>query len=881
MRGRFFVPRFHRPAVVEEIYLPGTHIDHGLYADDHARFQADPRAGFPVVGDGRIFVHFPADAVADQSADDGKAVFLRVFLHPRADVVKGRSRAQIFDRFEKTFLRHADKFFLFFADFADQKGTGAVAVKSVFISAQIDADDIPFADHAVARDPVHDLFVDGCADARGISAITEFRRDRPPRTDIFFRVLVQLFCRDAFIFEPTYASVSRTMAHGSRIRSISCSVLIWIIFLARLFQCGDDAGKHFVDGAHAVNVDQNALVFVIIDERGGLFRINFQAVAHRFLVIVLSLIQLAAALVAYGLSAEEIYVITFAAFLAHAPAAQSVHQQRKIDIDIDDRVHFGKFVKFLRLEEVAGKPVEKIALFAIFLFKAPFDDLAGDFIGNELPFIGIRFRKKSDFRTALDVVAENISRGNMRQIVFFGNADSLRALTRAGRAEKDNVHKRMTPFFLFQEAFIIFHHQLRLQLFIEFQRNGNDNQDTCRREYVDVSRPRETERERRHERDQREENRTEQRDAVRYLFEIIRRRLARTDTGNKAAVLLDTLGNIFGIELDLRVEEREREDQQAEDENIHPRPRPRAAADILSIPTARITVPEQPHEQVGKADDRKREDQRHDAAARNFDGDDRSLTAVHLSALHLLCVLHRNAALCKVDQNDECEDHDRDDDKDDGRHERARAEPALDRILDRRNDQLIAGRGNDADEDDHGNTVSDAVFGNALAEPHRDHRAAGIDHRHINIGQPFLIPEIGEVYCITCTGKIDDDADRLYDREHERQDTRIGGDLLFALFTLFGQAFEGGDADREQLHDDGCVDIRPDTEREQRAVRKRAARDGAHKSEKIVSAILYVLAEHAAPQTGNGNIAADPVYEQKREHDKDFFSDLFDFESVF
>ena len=84
------------------------------------------------------------------------------------------------------------------------------------------------------------------------------------------------------------------------------------------------------------------------------------------------------------------------------------------------------------------------------------------------------------------------------------------------------------------------------------------------------------------------------------LLQVVRRGLARADAGDEAAVLLDALGDVVRVELDLRVEEREREDQQAQHEDIHPAPRPGAVADVLRIPAVGIAAQNSPMMRSGR-----------------------------------------------------------------------------------------------------------------------------------------------------------------------------------------------------------------------------------------------------------------------------------------
>src|SRR5699024_2252786 len=140
-------------------------------------------------------------------------------------------------------------------------------------------------------------------------------------------------------------------------------------------------------------------------------------------------------------------VVALAAALAHAAAAQSVHEQGEVNVDVDDRVHFGELVELLCLEEVAGESVEEVAIGAVGFGQTAFHDLAGDLVGDELSLVGVGLREKPELGAALDVVAEDIARGDVRKSEFLGNARSLRSLAGARRSQKNDVHSCLTPYF--------------------------------------------------------------------------------------------------------------------------------------------------------------------------------------------------------------------------------------------------------------------------------------------------------------------------------------------------------------------------------------------------------------------------------------------------
>ena len=106
-----------------------------------------------------------------------------MLLHFITDVVERRTRFQSLDSLKKTFFRYADELAPFFRNLPDTERPATVAVKTVLISAQIDADDIALADHPIVRNAVHDRFVNRNASRCGIPAVTETGRLCAARLD--------------------------------------------------------------------------------------------------------------------------------------------------------------------------------------------------------------------------------------------------------------------------------------------------------------------------------------------------------------------------------------------------------------------------------------------------------------------------------------------------------------------------------------------------------------------------------------------------------------------------------------------------------------------------------------------------------------------------
>ena len=68
------------------------------------------------------------------------------------------------------------------------------------------------------------------------------------------------------------------------------------------------------------------------------------------------------------------------------------------------------------------------------------DDRDGNHVGNELALVDVRLREFADLGAVFDVRTEDISRGNMNDVIAVGDHRRLRALACAGRAEKNKIH---------------------------------------------------------------------------------------------------------------------------------------------------------------------------------------------------------------------------------------------------------------------------------------------------------------------------------------------------------------------------------------------------------------------------------------------------------
>ena len=175
-------------------------------------------------------------------------------------------------------------------------------------------------------------------------------------------------------------------------------------------------------------------------------------------------------------------------------------------------------------------------------------------------------------------------------------------------------------------------------------------------------------------------------------------------------------------------------------------------------------------------------------------------------------------------------------------------------------------------------TVAHAVVGDSFTQPHDEERARGIDHGHEKPRQPRLVEKELRLYGTAGAGKVDDDTDGLDNRQKDSEISRILRNLFLSLFALLGEPFERGNTHAEKLHDNGSVDVRPDTQGKQRTVGKRAARDAVHQIEEIVS--FNAVLKRRSCQPGHRDIAADTEDQQQKQHHPYLTPDIFDFESI-
>ena len=197
------------------------------------------------------------------------------------------------------------------------------------------------------------------------------------------------------------------------------------------------------------------------------------------------------------------------------------------------------------------------------------------------------------------------------------------------------------------------------------------------------------------------------------------------------------------------------------------------------------------------------------------------LAAVLLTAHNTLGVLHRDTALGLGDVDDKGDDAQADSqDHQDG--------PPLQ--AEHGGDSLHALR-NDTDQQDHGDTVADTLFGDLVTQPHDEHGAGdhgqndndaapsvGTGQHMIHVLQSQIITE-GHDGCQHQSGAASDTLERLL--------------ALFAA--LFGQTLKSGDGHLQQLDDNRAVDVGVDGHGEDGSGGKTAAGQSVEVAQQVAA----------------------------------------------
>src|ERR671931_15883 len=183
---------------------------------------------------------------------------------------------------------------------------------------------------------------------------------------------------------------------------------------------------------------------VVVDERARLRAIDFEALPHRFLAVVVSLEQRLAGHIVFALRLRriELDVVGAPRRRMHAAAAHTHDDLVVGHVDLEHAVerHAGALER-LRLRDGARKAVEEIAALAVGLLQPLLHETDDDVVGHELPGVHHLLRREAKRRAGLHRGAQHVTGRNLRDAVLLADEVRLRAFAGAGRAEKYHPHR--------------------------------------------------------------------------------------------------------------------------------------------------------------------------------------------------------------------------------------------------------------------------------------------------------------------------------------------------------------------------------------------------------------------------------------------------------
>ena len=177
------------------------------------------------------------------------------------------------------------------------------------------------------------------------------------------------------------------------------------------------------------------------------------------------------------------------------------------------------------------------------------------------------------------------------------------------------------------------------------------------------------------------------------------------------------------------------------------------------------------------------------------------MSAVHFTANNTFCVLDGHPSLSLIDL-DNHKDHAKGNDNKEKKLERT----------DRPNLQVFNDCGNgfrktrhNTTEDNKRNTITDAVFGDLLADPHQKACACCQNYDNESEIKPAVIHQ-----CMIDTQCVSH-AESLHDSKENREVSCDFLDLLIPFLPVFPPFFQCGNNGSQKLHNNGRIDVRGNT----------------------------------------------------------------------
>ena len=234
------------------------------------------------------------------------------------------------------------------------------------------------------------------------------------------------------------------------------------------------------------------------------------------------------------------------------------------------------------------------------------------------------------------------------------------------------------------------------------------------------------------------------------------------------------------------------------------------------------------------------------------------LATVHATALDLLGDLQRDAALAQVDEgNNEGQDDQHSQDREgaqEGSHSASIAEAG---------DDTIEQVGHNTGEDQQGDTIADALVGNALTDPH----GQGSTASHGDADED-VVPQtvLGVAQTIGQTNSLN----------HSQSDGDVAGDtidLLAATFFLL-HALQNRKRDAQELHDNRSVDVGGDTHGHNGHLGHRAT--GHHVHDIKQGQVIAAHAQSGQVDTGSRDTTHQTEQDQHTKGIEDLLAQVFD-----
>ena len=348
----------------------------------------------------------------------------------------------------------------------------------------------------------------------------------------------------------------------------------------------------------------------------------------------------------------------------------------------------------------------------------------------------------------------------------------------------------------------------------------------------------------------------EQGEPSQHAIDVARRLLARTNPRDKRTGLLEVLRYVLRVEHQRRVEIAEENDTGTEQQDVE-RLTGRNRLRQISEPAHILGLPEPLPQGRRKEQNAAGEDRRNYTGHVHLQRQMAGLRCEDLTPLLTLGVMHRDATLPPLDEDDEADDRNR---------QQAHSEQRddIDITLPRRLEGLpkrTRNTGNDPREDQHRDAITDAALGDLLTQPHHEHGARD-EGRHGHEVEAKVATE-----CDALPRQANGHTDSLDDGERQRPVTSVLADLATTGLALFLQLLQLRADGSHQLHDDRCRNVRHDPQREDAHPLQRTAGEHVEQTKNGPLVLAEQLGEPIRIDPRNRNMRPNPVDNNRQEQE--------------